>query len=143
VTEPFRKLARTMTKWLGSSGAFAFSILMIIGWAITGPLYHFSDTWQLVINTATSVVTFLMVFIIQTTQNRDAKAVHLKLDELLRGVRGARTGLVRLEELTDEELTRLQKEFEQLRLRSAHRLSRQNHTNADGIRADANPAETA
>jgi low affinity Fe/Cu permease len=85
-----------------------------VGWAVTGPLFHFSDTWQLVINTATTIVTFLVVFLIQNTQNRDNKAIHLKLDELLRGVRGARTGLVNLESLTDEELDRLQKEFEKL-----------------------------
>jgi low affinity Fe/Cu permease len=78
-------------------------------------LYHYSDTWQLVINTGTTVVTFLMVFLMQNTQNRDAKAIHLKLDELLRGVKGARTGLVRLEELSEVELAELEQEFEALR----------------------------
>jgi low affinity Fe/Cu permease len=78
-------------------------------------VFGFSDTWQLVINTATTIITFLMVFLIQNTQNRDAKAIHLKLDELLRGVKGARTGLVNLEELSDEELEALHKEFERLR----------------------------
>ena len=77
--------------------------------------YHYSDTWQLVINTATTIVTFLMVFLIQNTQTRDAKAIQLKLDELLRGVKGARTGLVRLEELTEDELKDLQTSFEALR----------------------------
>jgi low affinity Fe/Cu permease len=84
-------------------------------WAVTGPLFHYSDTWQLVINTSTTIVTFLIVFLIQNTQNRDTKAVHLKLDELLRGVKGARTSLVNLESLSDQELEHLQKEFERLK----------------------------
>jgi low affinity Fe/Cu permease len=90
-----------------------------------GPRYNYSDTWQLVINTGTTIVTFLMVFLIQNTQNRDAKAVHLKLDELLRGVRGARTGLVHLEDLSEEELTRLGEEFERVRTRAGVKLERQ------------------
>ena len=89
--------------------------LSVIVWACTGRLFGFSDTWQLVINTATTIITFLMVFIIQNTQNRDTKAIHLKLDELLRGVKGARTSMVNIEALTDEELDRLQHEFERLR----------------------------
>jgi low affinity Fe/Cu permease len=84
-------------------------------WAALGPRFHYSDTWQLVINTATTIVTFLMVFIIQNTQNRDARAIQLKLDELIRAVKGARTGLVRLEELTEEELRSLTGDFEELR----------------------------
>jgi low affinity Fe/Cu permease len=91
------------------------AVAVIVVWAALGPVYHYSDTWQLVINTATTIVTFLMVFVIQNTQNRDSKAIQLKLDELLRGVKGARTGLVRLEELTDEELKDLQTSFEALR----------------------------
>jgi low affinity Fe/Cu permease len=91
------------------------AVAAIVIWAALGPVYQYSDTWQLVINTATTIVTFLMVFLIQNTQNRDAKAIQLKLDELLRGVKGARTGLVRLEELTDEELKELQTSFEALR----------------------------
>jgi low affinity Fe/Cu permease len=93
----------------------------IIAWAVTGPLFHFSDTWQLVINTATTIITFLMVFVIQNTQNRDTRAIQLKLDELLRAVHGARTGLVALETLTDEELDELQKEFERVRKKAAGR----------------------
>ncbi len=99
---------------MGSPWAFITACLLIILWIITGPIFHFSDTWQLVINTATTIVTFLMVFLIQNTQNRDAKAIHLKLDELLRGVQGARTGLVDLEDLTDEELEKLQAEFRRI-----------------------------
>jgi low affinity Fe/Cu permease len=88
-------------------------------WAASGPLFDYSDTWQLVINTSTTIVTFLVVFLIQHTQNRDAKAIHLKLDELLRGVRGARTELVALEEMSDEELDALETQFKELRLRKA------------------------
>jgi low affinity Fe/Cu permease len=98
---------------------FLAALAAIMLWATLGPMYHYSDTWQLVINTATTVVTFLMVFVIQNTQNRDAKAIQLKLDELLRGVKGARTGLVRLEELTDNELKELEASFEALRLKNA------------------------
>jgi len=93
----------------------------ILAWALTGPLFHFSDTWQLVINTATTIITFLMVFIIQNTQNRDTRAIQLKLDELLRAVHGARTRLVALETLTDEELDDLEKEFERVRKKAAAR----------------------
>jgi low affinity Fe/Cu permease len=95
------------------------AIVAIVTWAALGPVYHYSDTWQLVINTATTIVTFLMVFLIQNTQNRDAKAIQLKLDELIRGVKGARTSLVRLEELSDEELKELQVSFEMLQRKAA------------------------
>ena len=115
--EFFRKFARWSADILGSPEAFLVAVATILIWAALGPRYHFSDTWQLVINTATSLMTFLMVFIIQNTQNRDAKAIQLKLDELIRGVAGARTGLVRLEELSDEELRELTKDFEKLRAR--------------------------
>ena len=115
VPEFFRAFARQISDFVGSSWAFAGAALTIIIWAAAGPFYHYSDTWQLVINTGTTVVTFLMVFLMQNTQNRDAKAIHLKLDELLRGVKGARTGLVRLEDLSEVELAELEKEFEALR----------------------------
>ena len=103
---------------MGSPWSFLVALLLIVGWAVSGPLFGFSDTWQLVINTSTTIITFLMVFIIQSTQNRDTKAIQLKLDELLRGVTGARTGLVNLEELTDEQLDDLQKEFKKVQERS-------------------------
>ncbi len=115
MNEAFRKLAAKVSNWMGSAWAFTIAFLTIILWIVTGPIFHFSDTWQLVINTATTIITFLMVFLIQNTQNRDAKAMHLKLDELLRGVQGARTGLVDLEDLTDAELEKLQIEFQRLR----------------------------
>jgi low affinity Fe/Cu permease len=89
---------------LGSAWAFAGAVLVICIWILTGPTFHFSDTWQLIINTATTVITFLMVFLIQNTQNRDAKAMHLKLDEIIRALKGARNQLVDLEDLSDEEL---------------------------------------
>src|SRR5438093_7662555 len=119
--ELFRKFAHTTSQAVGSSWAFILSFSVIIVWALTGPMFHFSDTWQLVINTGTTIVTFLMVFLIQNTQNRDAKAIHLKLDELLKGVKGARTGLVNLEQLSDKELENLQEEFERLHEKIKHK----------------------
>ena len=100
-----------MAERVGSPGAFLLAITVLVAWAVTGPLFGFSDTWQLVINTGTTIVTFLMVFLIQNTQNRDAKAMHLKLDELIRATRGARNALVDLEDLSDDELARLAEEF--------------------------------
>ncbi|HEX6738457.1 MAG TPA: low affinity iron permease family protein, partial [Vicinamibacteria bacterium] len=99
--DAFRKFAHKTSEATGSPWAFMLAVLALVVWAVSGPLFHFSETWQLVINTGTTIVTFLMVFLIQNTQNRDAKAIHLKLDELLKGVEGARTGLVDLEEMTD------------------------------------------
>ena len=118
--ELFRRFAQATSQACGSSWAFIASVLIIVVWALTGPMFHFSDTWQLVINTGTTIVTFLMVFLIQNTQNRDAKAIHLKLDELIKGVEGARTDLVNLERLSDDELERLQKEFERLHHAANH-----------------------
>jgi low affinity Fe/Cu permease len=117
--EFFRRFARKTADALGRAEVFLAALAAIMIWATLGPIYNYSDTWQLLINTATTVVTFLMVFVIQNTQNRDAKAIQLKLDELLRGVKGARTGLVRLEELTDNELKELEASFEALRLKNA------------------------
>src|SRR5258707_3271081 len=108
----FRKFAQAASQAVGSSWAFILAVLIILVWGLAGPMFHYSDTWQLVINTGTTIITFLMVFLIQNTQNRDAKAIHLKLDELIRGVKGARTNLVDLEKLSDEELERLKQQFE-------------------------------
>jgi len=119
MSELFRRFARKISEVLGRAEVFLGAVLLIGIWAVLGPIYHYSDTWQLVINTATTIVTFLMVFLIQNTQNRDAKAIQLKLDELIRGVQGARTGLVRLEELSDEELKELECSFQRLRSRLA------------------------
>lgn len=118
--ELFRKFAQATSQAVGSSWAFILAFLIIVVWAITGPMFHYSDTWQLVINTGTTIVTFLMVFLIQNTQNRDAKAIHLKLDELIKGVKGARTGLVNLEQLSDADLERLQQEFDRLHQSLGH-----------------------
>jgi len=100
---------------MGSAEVFLVALVLIVVWGALGPRYHYSDTWQLVINTATTIVTFLMVFIIQNTQSRDAKALQLKLDELIRAVQGARNGLVRLEDLPDKDLKSLTGDFEKLR----------------------------
>ncbi|MFO1500883.1 MAG: low affinity iron permease family protein [Verrucomicrobiota bacterium] len=116
--ESFRRFAYRTACWTGTPAAFLLSCLLLLAWIVSGPIFHFSDTWQLVINTSTTIVTFLMVFLVQSTQNRDAKAIHLKLDELIRAVGGARNRLVCLEELSDEELDRLEKEFVRLRDRS-------------------------
>jgi low affinity Fe/Cu permease len=113
--ELFRRFAHAIANAVGTPAAFMLAALTIVAWAVTGPVFGFSDTWQLVINTATTIVTFLMVFLIQNAQNRDARALHLKLDELIRAVKGARTRLVNLEEFTDEELDHLHAEFEALR----------------------------
>jgi low affinity Fe/Cu permease len=113
--DAFRHFARAVSNAVGTPLAFVFALLGVMAWLASGPMFHYSDTWQLVINTTTTIITFLVVFMIQNTQNRDSKALHLKLDELLRAVTAARTRLVDLEDLPDEELARLQTEFERLR----------------------------
>ena len=118
VRDAFRCFAQRASVLLGSAWAFCGAVLVIVVWLITGPTFHFSDTWQLIINTATTVVTFLMVFLIQNTQNRDAKAMHLKLDELIRAMKGARNQLVDLENLSDDDLKKLEGQFQRLRKRA-------------------------
>jgi low affinity Fe/Cu permease len=113
--ELFRVFAHASAAAAGTVWAFALAVLVVIIWLATGPVFAFSDTWQLVINTGTTIVTFLMVFLIQNSQNRDAKSLHLKVDELLRAVAKARTGMVDLEDLSDEELNKLDEEFKRLR----------------------------
>lgn len=117
MNEFFHKFAHKVSALVGSPWAFVIAMTIIVIWAVTGPIFDFSDTWQLVINTSTTIITFLIVFLIQNTQNRDAKAIHLKLDELIRGIKGPRNSLVDLEDLTDEELEQLQQEFQRLRER--------------------------
>jgi len=117
--EGFRRFATRTSEWVGTPAAFVIGLTLIVLWGLTGPLFGYSDSWQLVVNTATTIITFLMVFLIQSTQNRDARAIHLKLDELIRGVKGARTAMVALESCTDEELAQFQKEFERLHQRLA------------------------
>jgi low affinity Fe/Cu permease len=118
VSDAFRVFAHRSSVLLGSAWAFAAAVLAILVWILTGPTFHFSDTWQLIINTATTIITFLMVFLIQNTQNRDAKAMHLKLDELIRAIKNARDELVDLEDLSDEELKRLEEQFRRMRKRA-------------------------
>ena len=118
LTDTFHDFAKSLAAAVGSPWAFITALAVVALWSATGPLFHYSDTWQLVINTGTTIVTFLMVFLIQNTQNRDAKAIHLKLDELIRSVKGARNQLIDLEELSEEELDDLQRQFVKLRRRS-------------------------
>jgi low affinity Fe/Cu permease len=118
VSDAFRLFARRSSVMLGTAWAFAGAILVILVWILTGPTFHFSDTWQLIINTGTTIVTFLMVFLIQNTQNRDAKATQLKLDEIIRALKKARNELVDLEDLSDEELTKLEEQFRRVRTRA-------------------------
>src|SRR5262249_49468770 len=103
MSELFHRIAKAGSTVLGAARAVIGALVIVIAWAASGPLFHFSDTWQLVINTGTTIVTFLMVFLIQNTQNRNSKALHLKLDELLCAVKEARTGLVGLEHLSDSD----------------------------------------
>jgi low affinity Fe/Cu permease len=111
----FRRFANTASRGLGSPASFVVAVVVVVAWAVTGPLFHFSDSWQLVINTGTTVVTFLMVFLIQATQNRDATALHLKLDELIRSTREARNTFAALEDASEDELKGFQDEFKKLR----------------------------
>ena len=113
--ELFRRLAENAAHAVGSYWAFLIALLTIVVWALTGPYFNYSDTWQLFINTGTTIVTFLMVFLIQNTQNRETRIVALKLDELLRGVEGARTGLVELDHMSDDDLELVRQEFARLR----------------------------
>ena len=113
----FRRFACAVAAAVGTHWAFLIALLVVLAWAVTGPFFRFSDTWQLVINTGTTVVTFLMVFLIQATQNRDGKALQLKLDELIRSQRSARNVFAGLEHATEEELREFEKEFKALRER--------------------------
>ncbi|MDD5147734.1 MAG: low affinity iron permease family protein [Candidatus Daviesbacteria bacterium] len=122
MSELFHKLSSRISSVAGSPTAFVVAIAIIIIWGVSGPIFSFSDTWQLIINTSTTIVTFLMVFLIQNTQNRDSKAIQIKLDELLRGVKGARTGLVDIEDVPDEELEKLYNEFKELHVHYSREL---------------------
>jgi len=120
----FQRFARVTANAAGSPVAFALALAVTVLWALTGPYFHFSDTWQLVINTGTTIATFLIVFLIQHTQNHDTQVIHLKLDELIRAVSTARTELVNLESLPEHELDTLQKEFETLRAEANSQVER-------------------
>jgi low affinity Fe/Cu permease len=114
VNEAFRRFARYTSDLLGSSWVFCAAVLIVLLWAVSGPYFRYSDAWQLAINTGTTIVTFLMVFLIQNTQNRDSRSTHLKLDELIKAVRGARNSMIDLDRLSDEELRQLEAEYKRL-----------------------------
>lgn len=145
MTDIFRRIAAKISAWAGSAAVFLGAIVVIVVWATSGPTFHYSDTWQLIINTGTTIVTFLMVFLIQNTQNRDGKAVQLKLDELLRATKGAHLHYIGLEDLSDAELTELDNEFKQLTARPGttraiaklHDKIQAEHSRRHGIHAPA------
>ena len=120
----FNHFAKWTSRAAGHPTTFALAALIILVWAATGPIFEFSDTWQLVINTSTTIITFLMVFLIQNTQNRDGAAMQLKLDELIRAMKGAHNGLLDLEELSDEDLAKIRAHFEALARNSREELKR-------------------
>jgi low affinity Fe/Cu permease len=143
----FVDISKVTSSVVGSVWAFLLAVLIVVVWGATGPIFKYSDTWQLVINTGTTIVTFLMVFLIQSTQNRDSKAIHLKLDELIRAVQGARNNLVDLESLSEEELDHLAEEFSRFRERAhkAHQSREQIERTQEKIEecADAEIGGTA
>ena len=131
------KFALKATEWTGHSTAFTIALVAVIAWLVTGPLFDYSDTWQLVINTATTIVTFLMVFLIQRAQNKDAKAIQLKLNELVGGTRGASNRLIDIEELSEDELEALHRHYQRLadsaqRLTELHALEEQSEKLPNG-----------
>jgi low affinity Fe/Cu permease len=145
INELFRRFAAAASCGMGSAWAFFAAVMVIVAWLATGPAFGYSDQWQLLVNTGTTILTFLMVFLIQNTQNRDAKAINLKLDELLRAVEGARTGMVNVAELSDEQLRSLEQELLRLghheglpSLRARRRAAgvAANETSSDGTADD-------
>ena len=120
----FHRFARALSRWTGHPAAFIGAATLVVGWAAAGPVLGFSEGWQLLINTATTVLTFLMVFLIQSTQNRDTEAIHIKLDELIRATKGARNELADLEEADDEELEKKHRQYLALARKAHERLER-------------------
>ncbi len=133
--EVFRKFAHAVSEKVGSVGAFIIAVTVVLAWVVTGPIFGFSDTWQLVINTATTIVTFLMVFLIQNTQNRDNLALQAKLDELIVATRGADNKLILAEDLTDEQFSRLKSHFEKV---ASSRRQGRDRSAAEGARRRTN-----
>ena len=115
----FSKFSNLLSAWAGNAKTFFGALLLIILWALTGPFFHYNDTWQLIINTSTTIITFLMVFVIQNTQNRDNDVLHLKIDELLRATKNAQNALLSLDKLDADQLKALRKEYEKLGDREA------------------------
>jgi low affinity Fe/Cu permease len=114
VSGSLERLARRVTAWAGGSSAFGVALGVIVLWLVTGPFFHYSDTWQLVINTGTTIVTFLMVFLIQRSQNKDAQAIHLKLNEIVAALAGASNRLINVEDLTEDEVRTLHYHYQRL-----------------------------
>jgi low affinity Fe/Cu permease len=140
IGESFTRFAKATARTSGHPVTFGLAVLVIIAWAVTGPLFRFSDTWQLVINTGTTIVTFLMVFLIQNTQNRDSVAMQIKLDELLRAVKGAHTALADLEDLTEEELEEFKAHY--VKLAEEAKASLEDATETLENAADAPPIKS-
>jgi low affinity Fe/Cu permease len=126
----FTRFSTGLSTMAGRPVTFVIAVVLVVVWAVSGPLFHFSDTWQLVINTSTTIVTFLMVFLIQNTQNRDTAAMQIKLDELIRALEGAHNALLDLEELEEKDLTRFRNRYEQLAEKARHAL-REGGTDTD------------
>ncbi|HVZ72391.1 MAG TPA: low affinity iron permease family protein [Polyangia bacterium] len=132
------RISRGVTNAVGSSWAFAIAVVVVLAWLVTGPIFHYSDTWQLVINTGTTIVTFLMVFLIQRSQNKDALAVHLKLNELVAAIQGASNRLIDVEDLSESDLRRLHQFYKHLATAAKRDLDiRQSHSveEADALQA--------
>jgi low affinity Fe/Cu permease len=127
----FHSFAGRTSLLVGSKWAFTTALVIIVLWGASGPYFHFSDTWQLVVNTATTIVTFLMVFLIQNTQNRDARAIHLKLDEIIHAMKGARNEMIQIETLSDADLETISKNFEKIRAECEARSSRRSKVAGD------------
>jgi low affinity Fe/Cu permease len=140
IANSFTRIAKWTCRMAGHPATFGLAILLILVWAVTGPVFHFSDTWQLVINTGTTVITFLMVFLIQNTQNRDGAAMQIKLDELIRAVKGAHNELVDLEDMSDQELEQVKADFTRLAERARAKLQERPDEPDDGD--DDRQAET-
>ena len=120
----FPAFARQLSSWTGRSSTFVLAVVLVAAWAVTGPVFHYSNTWQLVINTATTVVTFLMVFLIQHTQNRDTQAMHIKLDEIIRATQGSHNAILDLEDMDEEELAEHHRRYAELAERARQALQR-------------------
>jgi low affinity Fe/Cu permease len=142
-------LSEAVTRWTGSTAAFGTAMGIVLVWALLGPVFHFSDTWQLVINTGTTIVTFLMVFLIQRTQNKDALAVHLKLNELVAAMAGASNRLIEVEALTERELAALRSHYHQLTqlarkdtdLTKSHSIEEAEHRHSAKLQSAARPSK--
>jgi low affinity Fe/Cu permease len=138
--ESFARFAKATARASGHPGTFVIAALVILGWACTGPLFGFSDTWQLVINTGTTIVTFLMVFLIQNTQNRDSVAMQIKLDELLRAVKGAQTAMADLEDLTEAELDAFRQHYAELAASAREKMRQSGDLPFADLSRDSSPA---